>query len=269
MKNPLLLLIVLLIAGAVLSHFVYEQSEKMDRLETLENAYKGYVQGESADSLGERENAFNQSLQYYTDLERDFHPEYGNGKLYFDIGNTYFQLADYPFAVLYYYKAQKLMPRADVVERNLKTALGKLGIAQGSEESVFQNLFFFHFILSVPERLQLFTLFSFIAFLFFSIFIWSRKQAFKTIGKVASFVALLFFGSFLYSHYLSPIEAVVVKSSALYRDSGYQYAKVQEEPVLSGRKVEVLDVIDNGAWLKIRLEGGELGYVPQESIRII
>lgn len=269
MRNPLTLLVILIFAGAVVSHFVYEHSEKVERLETLEKAYNGYTQGEAAESVGEREKAFNRSLEYYTDLERDYHPEYGNGKLYFDIGNSYFQLGNYPFAVLYYYKALKLMPRRDVVERNLSTALNKLGISAAEKETVFRNIFFFHFYLSVPERLQLFTLFSILAFLLFSLFIWSRKEVFKMIGNIAVFASLLFFMSFLFSYYLSPIEAVIVKSSALYRDSGFQFAKVQEEPILSGKKVEVLDVIDNGSWLKVRLQGGELGYVPQEAVRII
>ncbi|ADI37703.1 putative membrane protein [Waddlia chondrophila 2032/99] len=269
MRNPLTVLILLIFAGAVVNHFVYKHEEKIDRLETLKKAYSGYVEGESAESLDEREKAFNQSLKNYIDLERDDQPEYGNGKLYFDIGNAYFQLGNYPFAVLYYYKALKLMPREDIVGRNLSTALNKLGIGEKKKETVFQNLFFFHFYLSVPERLQLFTLFAFAAFFLFSVFIWLRKELFKTVGKIAAFAAFLFFASFLYSHYLSPIEAVIVKSSDLYRDSGFQYAKVQEEPILSGNKVEVLDVIDQGAWLKIRLQGGELGYVPQEAVRII
>ena len=269
MKNPLLLLIILIFTGAFVSHFVYEHAEKVDRLETLKKAYEGYTKGEDAGSVGKREEAFNNSLQYYMDLERDYQPAYGNGKLYFDIGNTYFQLGNYPFAVLYYYKALELMPRGDVVERNLSTALNKLGIGASENNTVFQNIFFFHFYLSVPERLQLFTLFSIAAFLLLSVFIWSRKEVFKAFGTVATLVALLFLSSFLFSYYMSPIEAVIVKSSSLYRDSGFQYAKVQEEPVLSGNKVEVLDVADKGAWLKIRLPGGELGYVPQESLRII
>ena len=269
MKNPFNLLVILLILGAVASHFSYRFSKQEDIREYLREAHLEYAKGETANTVGKREDAFNRSLSDYIDLEKRYHPVYGNGKLYFNIANSYFQLGNYPFAVLYYNKAKKLMPRNEMVERNLSTALGKIGLSEKQEDSVFQKIFFFHFFTSVSERLQLLFLFSFAAFLSFTFYIWSRKEAFVKVGKFCSFIGLIILVSYTYSHYLSPIEAVIVKSSALYRDSGFQYAKVQDEPVLSGKKVEVLDVINNGEWLKVRLQSGELGYVPQEAIRII
>lgn len=269
MKNPLTLFVILLFAGAVVSHYTYKISRHQDLREHLRGAHADYVKGESAETVGDREDAFNRSLAEYLDLERTYHPVYGNGRLYFNIANSYFQLGNYPFAALYYYKAQKLMPRDETVKRNLETALGKMGLTDKKEKTVFHKIFFFHFLTSIPERLQLIFFFFLAVFLSFSIYIWTRREAFFKVGKLTVFIGLIFLASYTFSHYLSPIEAVMVKSSGLYRDSGFQFAKVQEEPVLSGRKVEVLDVINHGEWLKVRLPNGNLGYVPQEAIRII
>lgn len=269
MKHPFTLLVILLFAGAVVSHFTYEISKSQDIREHLKEAHADYAAGESAETFGDREDAFNRSLTEYLDLEQSYHPIYGNGKLYFNIANSYFQLGNFPFAALYYHKAKKLMPRNETVERNLLTTLGKMGLSDKNEETVFQKIFFFHFLTSVPERLQLIFLFTLAAFISFSIYIWSRREAFLKVGKLTVFVGIIILASYTSSHYLSPIEAIMVKSSDLYRDSGFQFAKVQEDPVLSGRKVEVLDVTEQGEWLKIRLPNGNLGYVPQEAIRII
>jgi tetratricopeptide (TPR) repeat protein len=269
MKNPFLTLVVLLILGGIVNSLWYGFSKKQENLELLEKSYQDYVKGEQAQSLGEREDAFNQSLLYYTELETQYQPIYGNGKLYYNIGNSYFQLGEYPFAALYYYRAKKLMPREDFVAVNLSMTLDKLGISEKQEESVFQKLFFYHFLFSIPEKLQLFFIISLVAVLSSSLYIWTRFRFFKNTGVVFGFFAVLLLISFGFSHYIAPIEAVLVKSSALYRDAGYQYAKVQEAPVLSGSKLEVLDVIQKGEWLKVKTQTGDLGYVPQEALRII
>ncbi len=263
MKNPLPLLFWLLILGGVLSYVITSSQKTVENREELKAAYTHYIKGETADTLGVKEDSFNQALKYYTDLEAGHDPSSGNGKLYYNIGNSYFHLGAYPFAVLYYYKAQNLMPREDKVGNNLQVALAKLGLQEVKEES------WGSIPLSIPEKLQLFFGLTLAAFFLASLCIWTQWMWLKKGANILMLLGGVLILNLGYLHYLAPIEGVLVKSTPLYRDAGLQYAKVKEEPLLSGAKVEVLDVVKEGQWLKIETPAGQVGYVLHESIRVI
>ncbi len=267
-KNAFLLLIVLMI-GSVIGYFVYESYLSVDSRGKIQAAFADYSKGETAKTIGDREDAFNRALSTYSELEETHKPIFGNGKLYYNIANSYFQVGEYPFAALYYYRALQLMPQNEAIKSNLAVTLKKLGIQQKKEEGVFQNIFFFHFNYSLPERLWLFFLLSLGIIVFGSFSIWNRSNRMQKIAQVFALLAVVVLISIGYSQYFSPIEAVLVKASGLYRDAGYQYTKVQEEPILSGEKLEVLEIVEEGSWFKVITPEGDLGYVPQEAVRII
>lgn len=268
-NNPFLVLIVLIFLGAVASHFIYESRKSIENRDRINAAFAEYVRGETATTIGSREDAFNSSLSQYTNLEKIHQPIFGNGKLYFNIANSYFQVAEYPFAALYYYRAQQLMPQNDAVINNLAVTLEKLGVNKKVEVGVFQNIFFFHFNYSLPQRLRLFFSLSLGAIILASFYIWNCTKIFEKTAQFFAIFAVVILISVAYTQYISPIEGVLVKASGLYRDAGYQYTKVQEEPILSGEKLEVLEIVDEGRWFKVISPDGDLGYVPQESLRII
>lgn len=235
----------------------------------LKEADDSYYQGESATTIYSRQTAFNHALDLYLSLDKEYHPVYGNGKLYYNIGNTFFQLGQYPLAILYYERARALMPRAERVQHNLASAQEKLQLPHVVEPSAFSNVFFLHYFLSLPERLQLFFVLGVVALVCSSGWIWSNNLWFKrgAVVSLALLTVLLF--SLLYTRYLAPLEAVVVQSVELRRDAGLQYAAVAPEPIPSGIKVEILHVSQDGKWLKVLGPQGELGFAPYESVRII
>lgn len=235
----------------------------------LNEAYKNYTDGESARTVGERKDAFNRALDLYTDLEKKNKPTYGNGKIYYDIANTYFQLEEYPWSILYYYRALNLMPGNDRVVNNLKIALTKVGLNTDIEPQIFEKIFFFHTTYSLPQRLRLFFLFGALALGLLSIHLWWPKRLLASLGLFAGVISSIFFLSILYTHYMAPIEAVIVQATTLHRDAGEQYAQVKKEPVTAGTKVEVLSTNQNGQWLKILTPDGVLGYVLNSQIRLI
>lgn len=235
----------------------------------VQEADKNYHLGESAATIMERQTAFNSALKLYLTLEEGYQPRYGNGKLYYDIGNTYFQLGQYPWAVLYYQRAKALMPREKKVQSNLATTLDKLALPRSDVSSVFGNIFFFQTYLSLPERLQLFFIFSFATCVFYSVFIWRSYIWLRTCAFIAlGFVALMLL-SLGYTRYFSPIEGVIVHSVDLRRDAGINYAKVGELPVAAGTTVEVLGDVSEGKWFKVAVPNGDFGFIPQESIRLM
>jgi hypothetical protein len=75
--------------------------------------------------------------------------------------------------------------------------------------------------------------------------------------------------SLTYSYYVSPLEAVMMRPSALYRDAGEQYAKALDQPISSGLKVLVLDERGEGKWVKIQTSQGNIGFVPSDALKIL
>ena len=161
------------------------------------------------------------------------------------------------------------MPQNPKIIHNLKIAQEKLGIVQPEKEPTFKRLFFFHYYYSLPQRLQFFSFFAFVALLFASINIWAPSKWWKRMISLFTLLSCIILLSLGYTHYLQSVEGVLVHSTSLYRDAGEQYAKVIEEPILSGLKVEVYDVLKDGKWLKITTPDGDLGYISHNAIRLI
>ncbi|MBA3815138.1 MAG: hypothetical protein H0X29_01180 [Parachlamydiaceae bacterium] len=249
----------------VLMLFLIRQDDP--RLADADNSYR---RGEEAKTISDRKVAFNESLQIYQELEKEYHPNFGSGRLYYNIGNTYFQLEEYPWAIFNYLRAQKLMPRNEKVISNLGIAQEKLSIEKTNNKSTaFSKVFFFYTYLSLPERLQVFFLFSLLAFVLTSAVLWFSNSWLKR----AMWISLLLLGisvlSLAYSQYFEPVRAVLVQASDLYRDGGTEYAKVGEAPLEAGTEVEVISSLPNGKWLKIVTPKGDPGFVPGETIRIL
>lgn len=226
-----------------------------------------YREGEISTQVADRKKAFNLALSHYLQLEKNYHPNYGNGKLYYNIGNAYFQLGEYPLAVYFYEKSLSLDPRDNKTISNLATTLDKLGLNRPTTGFKLDNIFFFHSYLSLPERLTLFFFFSLLAFLFLSLIVWHRRRLLQSLAILFGISALILLGSIFYSQFISPMEAIVVKPAFLYRDAGDQYAKVAEKPLTAGEKIQVLDL--KGEWLKVLTPSGELGFIKSNSLRII
>ncbi len=235
-------------------------------IQGIENDYRA---GEKAKSPAERKEAFNHSLESLLILEEKFSPTYGNGLLYLHIANNFFQLEDYPKAILYYNRAISLRPRDDNAQKLLSAAQAKLNISEIKNKSLFKRMFFMNGYLSLPERLQLFTLFGILTLAAASAYLWIKRQWNYHAFVVSLVCCSLILLGLIAEYYFSPLEGVLIRSSSLFRDAGEQYAKVIDDPLPSGQKVIVLSVSPSGKWLKIETSNGVMGYVPFESMQMI
>lgn len=263
-KISLPLTVFVLIILVVATLFLIRQTDPR-----ILDADKSYAAGESAATVSTRKQAFNSALEEYLDLEQDYNPQFGTGRLYYNIGNTYFQLEEYPLAVLYFLRAQALMPREEKVQQNLEITQDKLNLAKPAPANAFSNVFFFHSRLSLPERLQLFFGLSLFTLLFTSAFLWLNNRWIKNGIFLSLALTACMLLSLGYSRYISPIEAVIVRSTDLYRDAGKQYARANEQPLPAGSQVEVLDSQINGKWFKVRLANNDLGFIPDDAVRLV
>lgn len=235
----------------------------------IQQAEQSYYKGESAKSIGERKQSFNSSLSAFLDLEQDYNPQFGNGKLFYNIGNTYFQLEQYPLSILYFLKAQSLMPREDSIQNNLAVANEKLGLEAKSEVSAFSKILFIHYLFSLPERLQLLSLAIFLSLVLVSNYLWLKFSWFLKAAYLMLFLSLLLFLSVSYTRFLAPINAVIIKPTDLFLDAGSQYTRVGNKPLPAGSQVEIIGSKTNGKWFKVRTPNGDPGFIPQESFRVV
>lgn len=79
---------------------------------------------------------FNQALTLYKKEDK-------SGELYYNLGNTYYQLGQYPWAIFYYYRALSLRPGDIRIENNLKVTQEKLEIPLDIPSSFFGFNHFF------------------------------------------------------------------------------------------------------------------------------
>ena len=245
--------------------FLWGTSRGDNRIQQAEAAYQ---KGTAATTIHERQEAFNEALDLFLQLEADYRPHFGTGRLYYNIGNTYFQLGEYPRAILYYMRAQQLMPSDDSVKSHLSLTRKKLDLPANLNASVWDLLLFQPFI-SLPLRLQLFFCAGCLTVLLFSVWIWTHARWSLYLSVIALSIFTFLLISLIILRYFAPVQAVLVHAVELRRDAGAQFAKISPQPVPAGTVIEVLDISNNGQWYKIAVPGADFGYAPQESVRLV
>lgn len=260
--------IALILGISLLSAIIYAVAFHVSD-DRLDQALKYYKMGEQATSVAEREEAFNKALTLYTQISTDYPAPNGDGLIYYNIANSYFQLGQYPWAILYYYKSLKLNPGNDDSYRNLQVALRKLTLPQQDPESWLKKSLWFHYGLSVPQRFQLLASLLVAATLFASFYIWKGVNSLKVYSILAYVLAGIVLLSVLYSNFVEPMQGVVLRATGLYTDAGKQYAKVVENPLSPGLKINILLILDDGKWAKITTNTGLVGYIPTDRLGAI
>lgn len=234
----------------------------------LQQAEENYRKGENATTIAERKEAFNNALTQFLSLEEHYHPSFGSGKLQYAIGNTFFQLEEYPLSILYYKKAETLLPRSGVIKNNLSKAYQKLGLAELKLYNFLDKLLLKPYF-SLPERLQFFSVSVLLFFIFLSLWIWTKKSGAKKIALLLLLPLSLILINLGVSFYFSPTEAVLIQAAELRRDAGFEFAKVGDQPIVGGTTVEVVSISQDGHWLKIITPDNTFGYVPSQVAKLI
>lgn len=252
------ILTILFICSGIIWGDVYLQ-------ELLDNAQKHYIEGEQAQTLLQRKRAFNEALSAY--MEASQHGS--SDALNYAIGNTFYQLEEYPWAILYYTRALESNPRDIAAKQNLSLAREKLGLSSTESSSLMQEILSFHNLVSLEERKILFFLFSVASSLAASLFIWFRKRWLYQTAIVITCAAGLLLLNILITQYITPIEGIIIETTGLYSASDEQAPLVIREPLEAGNKVQIINVQDQGKWLKVIISGEHWGYIPYNSLRLI
>ena len=231
--------------------------------ELLDEAIGYYVKGELAETIDERRESFNLALKKYSEIESE------NSHLYYNIGNCYFQLEEYSWAILFYYKALTRDPRNNKILHNLQLAQKKLHLPLEQNSSIFKKVLFFHYYLSVNEKFKLFFILNSLIMAIVSINIWFPRVLLKRVIYFSSISIIVMLFSIFSSCFIEGVEAIIIDSTLIFKDSGKHYALVQQAPIPSGSKVEVLEVLKEGKWLKVLINNERFGYIPHQTAQVI
>lgn len=231
--------------------------------EKINKANELYRQGLQAKSLLERKHALNEALALYNQFETD-----KSQKLFAIIGDIYYQLEEYSWAILYDYKALHLAKNKEI-EKHLLQAQKKLGFSQPTDRSYLNRIISLNDLISTSQLYFLFFVALCAAFLFVSLFLWTSSLLIKNVAFAFSGIAGILFLNIVLSMYVVPFEGVLVYPSGLYREASMDKAQVTDIPLLKGMKVEILDMSEDGKWIKIIDSTGKIGFVPWNVIRII
>lgn len=214
---------------------------------TVNEVYQAYQSGVDSSTVAGREVSFNKALQLMHQLDSE------SGELFYDIGNSYYQLEQYPWALFYYLKAQKELPRDREVQQNISATQQKLELPVETHQPWIP--------LSVSEELLIAQLLILMTTLFLSFRIWFKDRFLMPFSDVLlgiTLVFLLFIGG---QYYLTPIQGVLAQAAILYKQPESQSDRVFLDPLPPGTVLQIIGESEQGEWIKVTNEKGVVGYV--------
>lgn len=227
----------------------------------LKEAQVSYQEGEKENSYQGRNRAFNKALHFYQLLEQEY-PQ--SADLDQALGDAYFQLNEYPWAILYYQRALKEKFSDPLLLSRLKTVQERLGLTSLEDQKTVSYHFFFYLS---QQTILLFGVI-FMTFIAFTYTIWFPNVWIKKWAIASTIFLCLLVGNALFFYYFSPLEAIIIKTTGLYRAPDWNQSQLTSEPLLAGSKVQIVQITEDGNWLKIN-DKGLVGYIPIENLRPI
>ncbi len=195
-----------------------------------------------------------------------------NAKLYYNLGNAYFQMDNIGRAILNYRRAQRLDPSDPNIDRNLAFARTRRydKFEDAQQTQILRTLLFWHFDLTPVTRLTIFTA---VSALFWSAMILRLHRRIPistgiTAGLGAG--AALLLGSILYDAAIGEKRrhGVVVAPDAVARKGdGETYEPSFTDPLHAGAEVRLIE--QRPGWRQVELPDGRRCWLPARDIEWI
>jgi hypothetical protein len=195
-----------------------------------------------------------------------------NGKLYYNIGNTYFRIKDIGRAILNYRRALQHIPNDPNLRQNLTFARNKRldKIDDPQETKVFKTLFFWHYDLSIGTRVFIFAIMFLLIWIFCTLRLFYRKTYINWNIFTFTVLAILFAGSLAvdayYLHTIRP--GVVINPEVIARKGNSQtYEPSFTEPLHAGTEFTLIE--DREDWHYIELQDSRKCWVPAADVGLV
>ena len=203
-------------------------------------------------------------------FEKLVHEGVRNGGLYYDLGNSYFQLHDLGRANLNYRRAQLYLPGDENLRQNLAAARGQQPdrIKPQQEVAVAKTILFWHYDLSARLRLWALVTANACFWAGLGLQLYRRRRPFPWPVALALALSVLLSASLLYEHFDRQRAGVLVAVETTARKGdGQAYAVSFDAPLHAG--VEFTLVERRGDWLYIELADGRRCWVETVSAELL
>ncbi|MFA6321615.1 MAG: SH3 domain-containing protein [Candidatus Omnitrophota bacterium] len=253
MKKIILIITVLLsIAGTAFS----EELKPLDQNKLFYSANSFYEKRDYEKALNEYKKILDMGIE--------------SGALYYNIGNCYFKLGKLGYAILFYDKAERIIPQDGDLKSNLSYAMSLVGAssADAPRKNPIVSVIKAPFMDLNLNGIAIFALAIYIVFIVLQIAgivnpVFAKKTRLLYIITFSFFVVSL--GAFAIRYYDEDIvrRGVVVQRGVECRyepiDKSNIFYKLQE-----GERVSVLKTRDG--WRRVRRLDGKTGWVRQETV---
>lgn len=195
-----------------------------------------------------------------------------NGKLYYNIGNSYFRIKNIGRAILNYRRAEQFIGNDLNLQTNLEFGrkTRKDQIEEKQETKILKTLFFWHYDLSSKIRLILFTISFGLLWLLATVRVFVKKPVFKWTVSIAALLSILFAGSLAieYFAFRKSLPGVIISEEVTARKgNSVSYEKSFKEPLHAGTEFVLLE--DRGAWLRVELPDDRTCWVPAADVELV
>ncbi len=195
-----------------------------------------------------------------------------NGKLYYNLGNVWFQRGDVGRAILNYLRAEQYMPNNVNLQQNLAYVRQqrKDSFKQTEKRKVLNTLFFWHYDIPSGIRLRVFTC-AFLAFWGLAAArLFSKRGALTGALAATGLLAALLFVSLTVearTHRMHPSGVVVAEESVGRKGDGETYQPSFGEPLHAGTEFTVLE--DRGDWVQVTLPDERNCWLARRDVALV
>ncbi|MCK5529513.1 MAG: tetratricopeptide repeat protein [Kiritimatiellae bacterium] len=200
--------------------------------------------------------------------------DYGieNGKLFYNIGNTYFRMEDVGNAILNYRRAELYMPSDVNLVKNLHYAQARRVDSFEEQQStrVLKTLFFWHYDFSAKTRGILFGVMFAFLWLFSTVRLFIRRPYLNWL--IGAFVILSFFlfGSLMADYVQARLVkpgVIIVREVIARKGDSKTYEPTFKQPLHAGTEFVLKE--DRGTWVQVELTDGTQCWLPSDSVGLV
>lgn len=197
-----------------------------------------------------------------------------NTELYFNLGNAYFKLTDYPNAILNYERALKLDPNDEDIRFNISLANSRI---EDKIETV-PELFYKRWFVSIQQMASadvwgiVFIVSLLICSACFFLYVLGSALVLRKLGFYSGWVLIvlsclfLSLGVSMYKQQTNHDQAIVFSGSVPVKSSPVE-SGTSLFVIHAGTKVNLIDEL--GDWVKIQLTDGNEGWLPMSDLERI
>jgi hypothetical protein len=195
-----------------------------------------------------------------------------NGKLYYNLGNIWYQRGDLGRAMVNYLRAERYMPNNVELQQNLGFVRGqRVDAFQESEKRrVLKTLFFWHYDFASSTRLRLFGIF-FVGLWGLAVLrlFWNRRELALPI-VVCALASGLFFLSLTVEasqYHANPVGVVIAEESVGRKGDGSNYQPSFSEALHPGTEFTLQE--DRGSWIEVRLSDERTCWIKRGDVALV